>query len=201
MEQRQQQQQHPPTPAPLKYAPLLSPPLPQQQQQQQQLANGSSSSAAALLDTPNVFPAEALSNPQAFLQSILDAVVATDKERYFVHPVDERGAPKYYSIIKSPMSFSVMQQKLDAGAYTSWRAFVADFELIVTNARTYNTNKTRCYKCAQTLQRNINRILGQHELDIRKAFTALFPLTPGPGGGGSSALSRLRTTYLWPDQH
>jgi len=113
-------------------------------------------------------------------------VVATDKERYFVYPVDERGAPNYYSIIKTPMCFSMMQQKLDARAYTSWRSFVADFEQIVTNARTYNTNKTRCYKCAQALQRNINKILGQHELDIRKAFTALFPVTPRAGTGAEA---------------
>jgi len=162
---------------------------PQQQQQQQPLDPGTNSNTASEEAAAAAAAAEAVAHPLRFLSKIIESIQATDRERYFIFPVDERGAPKYYSIIKSPMSFSVMQQKLDAGAYTSWRAFVADFELIVTNARTYNTNKTRCYKCAQTLQRNINRILGQHELDIRKAFTALFPLTPGPGGGGAAVIT------------
>lgn len=161
-------------------------PQPAQEQQQQ---GGSSEGAgaehaAAAAPPPST---NCTTNPIGFLHSVLDEVIRTDKERYFIHPVDERGAPNYYSIIKAPMCFSVMQQKLDARAYTSWRAFVADFEQIVTNARTYNTNKTRCYKCAQTLQRNLNKILGQHELDIRKAFTALYPATPTTPAGGSAA--------------
>ncbi len=163
-----------------------SAPLPQQPAISTPTTSSGVQDAAAALGPPGEAPVNSSSvlDPLSFLHSILQQIAATDKERYFVHPVDERGAPNYYSIIRAPMCFSMMQQKLDARAYTSWRSFVADFELIVANARTYNTNKTRCYKCALALQRNFHRILGQHELDIRKAFTALFPLPPTAAGAG-----------------
>ena len=91
------------------------------------------------------------------------------------YPVQERVAPRYYSIIKHPMCFTDMRRKLANDEYTTSRAFVADFELIINNARTYNTKQTKCHKCAVQLQRNVNKILKQHELDLRKAFQTLRP--------------------------
>jgi hypothetical protein len=90
-------------------------------------------------------------------------------------PVDERVAPGYYSKIKHPMCFADIKRKLAENAYTSWKAFVADFDLIVNNARTFNTPKTRCFKCAMTLQRNLNKILKPAELEGRRAFSVLYP--------------------------
>ncbi|KAL6759259.1 Bromodomain-containing protein, partial [Haematococcus lacustris] len=104
-------------------------------------------------------------HPREFLEGLLLRVEATDKENYFKWPVDERVAPGYYAVIKHPICFSNIRQKLAAGAYTSWRSFLADFELIVQNARTFNTSKTRCFKCAVVLQRNLNKILKPAELD------------------------------------
>jgi hypothetical protein len=73
------------------------------------------------------------------------------------------------------MCFADIKRKLAENAYTSWKAFVADFDLIVNNARTFNTPKTRCFKCAMTLQRNLNKILKPAELEGRRAFSVLYP--------------------------
>lgn len=60
---------------------------------------------------------------------------------------------------------------------------------IVSNARSFNPAKTRCHKCALSLQRNVSKITKAHEVDIRKAISILHPSTQQPATPlGSSML-------------
>lgn len=112
--------------------------------------------------------------------------------------MDERVAPNYYAKIKHPMCFTVMRQKLASDAYTTWRAFQADFELIIHNARTYNNSKTKCHRCAIALQRNVNKILKQHELDVRKAFNLLYPEAAAAAAAAMQAEAGVQQLGLQP---
>jgi hypothetical protein len=48
-----------------------------------------------------------------------------DEQHVFAMPVSEEIAPGYRSIVKKPMDFSTMQQKLQGGAYTSIQSYKA----------------------------------------------------------------------------
>ncbi|KAF5352665.1 hypothetical protein D9756_005839 [Leucocoprinus leucothites] len=59
----------------------------------------------------------------------------------FNQPVDpiRDNAPRYFDIIKEPMDMRTMGAKLDAGMYKDRFAFQADFRLMISNAKLYNT--------------------------------------------------------------
>lgn len=59
--------------------------------------------------------------------------------------------PDYTSVVATPMDFSTMQSKLEAGDYLSFEPFAADFELICRNCMTYNRADTVYYKQAEKL--------------------------------------------------
>lgn len=98
-----------------------------------------------------------------------------DRERFFQQPVDEAMAPNYNSIIKSPMCFSIMQQRTTQKHYASWRAFCDDFDLICSNAKSYNTTKTLVHKAAAALQKKGHNLIAAHDMELRKALGLLHP--------------------------
>ena len=106
-------------------------------------------------------------------KDILEVLKAMDKQKYFRDPVSIEYVPDYLDIIKNPMDFGTMESKLTTGAYfqeartlslasegstheaislATWETFKRDFELICSNAMTYNAPKTRWYKAAENLK-------------------------------------------------
>lgn len=105
-----------------------------------------------------------------------------DSGRFFEDPVREEDAPGYKDVIKRPMSFSAMREKLKRRQYENWKGFVEDFELICNNAMVYNQKRSKIHKCAVAMLRQGKKVLQQEEMFGRKAFAILNP-------GGSIALS------------
>ena len=61
------------------------------------------------------------------------------KDSYiFMRPVTEKQAPRYFSIIKNPMDISTMVDKNKKGLYKTLSEFKGDFELMISNCKTYN---------------------------------------------------------------
>ncbi len=87
-----------------------------------------------------------------------------------------------------------MRSKLERGVYTSYRSMLADYELIINNAKTFNKEKTKCYKCAMALSRNVSKIMSSHEIGTRKAFSVLYPRVPGLAAPGASGAAGSRGT-------
>ncbi|XP_049785821.1 mucin-12 [Schistocerca cancellata] len=75
---------------------------------------------------------------QTGMYKILEHVKAHEDAWPFLDAVDEKYAPRYYSIIARPMDLQKMEEKLDDGEYLSFAEFKADFQLIVDNCRQYN---------------------------------------------------------------
>lgn len=73
---------------------------------------------------------------------------------WFLKPVDyvALNIPHYPTIIKTPMDLSTMERKLKDGQYGSVDAFVADFELIVSNSVTFNGAQHAVSFAAQNLR-------------------------------------------------
>ncbi|KAI9146331.1 Bromodomain-containing protein, partial [Paraphysoderma sedebokerense] len=69
----------------------------------------------------------------------------------FLHPVDTNIVTDYLTVIKHPMDFSTMQQKVDRKIYRSVAEFKDDLTLLCQNAKTYNAPATPYYKLAEKL--------------------------------------------------
>ena len=52
-----------------------------------------------------------------------------------------------------------MREKVHARKYRSWRALMADFDLIFSNAMTYNQKKSRVHHAAEGLVRAGTKLL------------------------------------------
>ncbi|KAF8079062.1 hypothetical protein FPV67DRAFT_1558205 [Lyophyllum atratum] len=76
------------------------------------------------------------------LQGVMTSLVKEEKSWVFREPVDPvlLGIPTYYDIIpkKNARDLRTIRQKLDADKYDTVEAFVADIELMLSNAITFN---------------------------------------------------------------
>ncbi|XP_073443801.1 bromodomain-containing protein 9 isoform X8 [Dendrobates tinctorius] len=88
---------------------------------------------------------------QQLLEYFLRQLQRKDPHGFFAFPVTDQIAPGYFMIIKHPMDFSTMKDKITANEYKSITEFKADFKLMCDNAMTYNRPETVYYKLAKKL--------------------------------------------------
>ncbi|KAJ2940757.1 hypothetical protein O0L34_g14868 [Tuta absoluta] len=85
------------------------------------------------------------------LEQLLRNLEKRDPNQFFAWPVNDNFAPNYSNIIKKPMDFSTMKQKIDDNEYKSLNCFISDFQLMCKNAMRYNKNGTVYHKAAKRL--------------------------------------------------
>ncbi|XP_016303402.1 bromodomain-containing protein 9 isoform X1 [Sinocyclocheilus anshuiensis] len=88
---------------------------------------------------------------QQLLEHFLRLLQRKDPHGFFAFPVTDAIAPGYSMIIKHPMDFSTMKDKIDANEYKTITEFKADFKLMCDNAMVYNRPETVYYKAAKKL--------------------------------------------------
>lgn len=100
-------------------------------------------------------------------RTITNNLMKKDASKWFRIPVDpiKDQAYNYYEVIKHPMSFKQIREKLDNEVYASVQGFVSDVKLIISNAFLYNPPGTGPYKDAQVLEKAFETLLRQHQLD------------------------------------
>ena len=113
-----------------------------------------------------------------------------DPEGFFGAPVTEAVAPNYFNVIKHPMSFQRMRQKLRALEYRTFAAFVEDFELIGNNAMRYNQKRSRVHRSAVNLLRHVKKHLNTVQLEATKAIHMLHPEGPLAAAEEEAAVNR-----------
>ena len=86
-----------------------------------------------------------------------------------------------------------MHEQVREQEYRTWRGYVADFELICSNAMTYNQKRSRVHKSAVTMLRVGKKQLQASELTGRKvdALAAVASCNSSPRGLGPSACVAL----------
>ncbi|EJU03785.1 hypothetical protein DACRYDRAFT_64824, partial [Dacryopinax primogenitus] len=82
------------------------------------------------------------------LRDALEKVVATDKMKYFHEPVDRADVPDYYLIVKNPMDWTRIEEKIKDHEYMNVDEFGDDVNLVVDNAMLYNAPNSVHYKSA-----------------------------------------------------
>ncbi|KAJ1982198.1 hypothetical protein H4R34_001794 [Dimargaris verticillata] len=85
------------------------------------------------------------------LTKLLDKIVKKDDYAFFLKPVDIQAIPDYLKIIKTPMDFGTMRQKIQRKEYHDISKFRDDFALVIKNAQTYNSPTTQYYRSAQKI--------------------------------------------------
>ncbi|KAJ3598622.1 hypothetical protein NHX12_002127 [Muraenolepis orangiensis] len=88
---------------------------------------------------------------QQLLEHFQRQLQRKDQHGFFTFPVTDAIAPGYSTIIKHPMDFSTMKDKIMANEYTTMTEFKADFKLMCDNAMVYNRPETVYYKAAKKL--------------------------------------------------
>ncbi|XP_026319580.1 bromodomain-containing protein 7-like [Hyposmocoma kahamanoa] len=85
------------------------------------------------------------------LEHLLRNLEKRDPNQFFAWPVNDNFAPNYSNIIRKPMDFSTMKQKIDENEYKSLNCFISDFKQMCNNAMKYNKPGTVYHKAAKRL--------------------------------------------------
>ncbi len=93
------------------------------------------------------------------MQHLLTELTARDTNAYYRHEITEDVAPQYFEIIKQPMWFDKMAEKLNNNEYPTLVSFQKDFELICKNAMEYNRASTPWHKEARRLLREGKQLI------------------------------------------
>lgn len=108
------------------------------------------------------------------LNYLLKNLQNKDVNGFFAFPVTDNIAPGYSMIIRHPMDFSTMAEKIDAGDYVNVMEFRKDFNLMCNNAMTYNRPDTIYYREAKRLQHiGIRQLSKEKLLHIKKTQSFL----------------------------
>jgi len=94
-----------------------------------------------------------LTDLQAQLGAVLKFVKNMKDSWPFHEPVDTKLVTDYAKIIKEPMDFKTMRERLDKSYYKTKEMFYNDFMLIVLNCRTYNDPSTTYCRCADSIEK------------------------------------------------
>ncbi|KZV29528.1 hypothetical protein F511_00806 [Dorcoceras hygrometricum] len=94
------------------------------------------------------------------LELVLNIIQKKDIYGVFAEPVDPEELPDYHGVIKNPMDFGTVRNKLNNGLYTTLEQIESDVYLICSNAMQYNAPDTIYYKQAR----------GMHELAKRRFY-------------------------------
>ncbi|TCD61141.1 nuA3 HAT complex component nto1 [Steccherinum ochraceum] len=93
------------------------------------------------------------------LRMAFEKIMSADRLDFFKNPVSKTEVPDYYEIIKKPMTWSAIDQKLDAHEYWDLQDFKDDVYLVLSNALTYNPPSTAIYRAAERVQNSANNIM------------------------------------------
>ena len=79
----------------------------------------------------------------------------------FGAPVDARDVPDYYTVVKDPMDFATLKERVAAfdAHYAAVDGFVADVRRVFANARLYNAADTVYAKCATRMEAALDGLL------------------------------------------
>lgn len=100
------------------------------------------------------------------VNTIMKKLIDLDPASIFYSPVTEEQAPGYFSIIKRPMSLSVMRSRANADKYEFLSQMENDFKRICNNAMTYNAPDTYYHKKAVKFLQDGSSLFSKQALNV-----------------------------------
>ncbi|XP_035538036.1 bromodomain-containing protein 7 isoform X2 [Morone saxatilis] len=105
---------------------------------------------------------------QEALNQLIRQLQRKDPSAFFSFPVTDLIAPGYSSIIKRPMDFSTIKNKVKKECYQTLDELKVDFRIMCENAMIYNKPETIYHKAARKLLHSGMKILSQERLESLK---------------------------------
>ncbi|CDW98592.1 hypothetical protein [Sporisorium scitamineum] len=100
------------------------------------------------------------------LPKLIENLQRRDSYKFFCEPVNPDEVPGYTDVIKTPMDFGTMQRKVDDRLYSHMDEFKADFQLVVSNAMTFNPEGTLYYNEAKRITAWGNRAIEREGMAV-----------------------------------
>ncbi|SNX83669.1 uncharacterized protein MEPE_02376 [Melanopsichium pennsylvanicum] len=115
--------------------------------------NGAFKSTSAGSSNPSRRPIKRLRSKGLYeaLPKLVENLQRRDSYKFFCEPVNPDDVPGYNDVIKLPMDFGTMQRKVDDRLYSHMDEFKADFQLVISNAQTFNPEGTLYYNEAKRI--------------------------------------------------
>ncbi|XP_035011492.1 bromodomain-containing protein 7 isoform X5 [Hippoglossus stenolepis] len=105
---------------------------------------------------------------QEALNQLIRQLQRKDPSAFFSFPVTDLIAPGYSAIIKRPMDFSTMKDRVKKEGYQMLDELKVDFRIMCENAMIYNKPDTIYHKAARKLLHSGLKILSQERLESLK---------------------------------
>lgn len=102
----------------------------------------------------------------SLLRAALERIAAIDRSSLFLNPVSPQLVPDYYDVIKQPMDWTTISNKLDTYKYLNVQEFKNDIVLVSENAMLYNKVDTPYHRTAA----RIMHVAGQIFVDLERAI-------------------------------
>ncbi|KAI9091732.1 hypothetical protein DFS34DRAFT_697371 [Phlyctochytrium arcticum] len=93
------------------------------------------------------------------LEKIVFVLSTEDEEEYFTRSVDPTADVRYLELIKTPMDFKTMEQKVSDRTYGTLREVQDDFDLMMRNALMVYPVGSKIYRAAQILWKFGTRVI------------------------------------------
>lgn len=113
---------------------------------------------------------------QSLVENLCLMMEKKDPQQFFAHPVSDAIAPGYSSIIKRPMDFATVKEKIENSEYRSVPEFIGDFRLMCNNCMKYNGPDTIYYKAAKKLLQLGERMLANDKIALIQKENPLFDI-------------------------
>ncbi|KAF8336005.1 bromodomain-containing protein [Amanita rubescens] len=101
------------------------------------------------------------------LRDSFNRIITVDRNEYFRHPVSKTEVPDYFDVVKKPMYWSMIEEKINNHSYFGSQEFKDDITLVIDNAILYNQLNTAYHKTAVRIRSAMQPIF--EELDHRLA--------------------------------
>lgn len=119
---------------------------------------------------------------QEALNQLIRQLQRKDPNAFFSFPVTDLIAPGYSLIIRRPMDFSTMKEKVKRDYYQTLDELKTDFRIMCENAMIYNKPDTIYYRAAKKLLHSGMKILNPERIEsLKQSIEFMADLKPGRG--------------------
>lgn len=140
-----------------------------------------------------------------FLQDKMKNLKKTKNSLPFLHPVDPvaLNIPTYPEIIKQPMDLGTMEQKLKSSQYGCVQEFADDFNLIISNTRTFNGPEHAVTQAGMAMEAYFRKMMetvpsGDQPMPHRNQAKKASPKPPAPARRESRSATHVPPVQATP---
>ncbi|KAF9435962.1 nuA3 HAT complex component nto1 [Entomortierella beljakovae] len=107
---------------------------------------------------------------KTILEDTLVELEKLDRQKYFAYPISADEVKDYHEVIKDPICFQTMNEKLASHRYLTVEEFADDTRRIYHNCLTYNKVDTPYYRAASRQQKQAEPLLEKAKEDYERLY-------------------------------